>query len=186
MAGCCTDEDLLQRYLSPAMAQYFARKLPDLDQDELRVRIAECLKALVLMNPGPVLFSEDIDTIWHYWIMQTDQYAQLCADLPGGGFRHHSSNDYPGGEPDAADKAGEGDRVVGHFVSYVAVFGAIEPDRLRFWPPLASLMESLGWDLPRMNAFLQERSLQFEIALGQLQTLSGTGLSVAAPDLGGR
>src|ERR1700730_5524227 len=155
MAGSLTDEYLLERHLPQAMEHYFVKKLPDLNRDELQVRIAECIKGLMLISPGKILFSDEIDTIWHYWILQTEQYAELCANLPSGEFCHHSSDDYPDAEQEAADKAGESDRVIGFFVSYVRNFGAIEPSRLRYWPPLASLMSALGWELPQMIAFLQ-------------------------------
>ena len=33
--------------------------------------------------------------------LQTKQYSELCAKLPGRIFRHHSSADYPESAPDA-------------------------------------------------------------------------------------
>ena len=63
-AGTLTDEYLLGRHLPPAMERYFIKKLPDLDRHELLVRIAECIKGLMLMSSGSILFSNEIDTIW--------------------------------------------------------------------------------------------------------------------------
>ena len=97
-----TDWELLDRYLSKPMEKYFTRKLPDLEIDEVRRRIAECLKGLIVLHliGGNIPFSDDIDAIWHYWILQTAEYAELCRKLPGGEFLHHSSADYPrAGEP---------------------------------------------------------------------------------------
>jgi hypothetical protein len=181
LTGSLTDEELLERHLPQAMEQYFVKKLPDLDRDELRVRIAECIKGLILMSRGNILFSDEIDSIWHYWILQTEQYDELCANLPEGHFRHHSSNDYPDAEQKAADTVGENDRVIGFFVSYVRNFGPIEPSRVRYWPPLAALMRALGWGLPQMNAFLQEQLLQLEITLQQLGTWSTSGDTTYLP-----
>lgn len=171
-----SDEVLLQRYLPEAVERYFIAKLPELERGESRVRIAECLKALVLEINGVILFSNEIDSIWHYWILQTKQYAELCAKLPGGTFQHHSSADYPDHQSPPDQGVQEVDRTIGFFASYVQNFGPIEASRLRYWPALESLREALGWDLARTNAFLSERAQELEAALGQI----GTPLSQSA------
>lgn len=153
-----TDEDLLARYLPEPMYAYFRAKLPDLEEAELRVQIAECLKFLVLFHfaPGEVLFSDDIDEIWHYWIQQTREYAELCRQLPSGQFLHHSSMDYP------PQKVAHGrrdidhsiDRLVSFFASYIKNFGPVSADRLDYWPALSMLMKAGKWDLEQVQAVL--------------------------------
>jgi len=167
-----SDEVLLQRYLPETMERYFIAKLPALEHGELRARIAECLKALLLAVSGGILFSDEIDAIWHYWILQTKQYAELCAKLPAGIFQNHSSADYPDDQSPPVQDVQEVDRVIGFFASYVQHFGPINASRLRFWPALESLIKALGWDLARTNAFLSERAQELETALGQLGATS--------------
>jgi hypothetical protein len=172
-----SDEDLLDRYLSPAMERYFARKLPELDINERRRRIAECLKGLVLMElgPGPILFSQVIDKIWHYWILETAEYAALCAALPGGEFIHHSSDDFQPEEEVAPHQRSTvvADRVVAFFALYVGKFGLFDEGRLQYWPALAVLMETQGWTLARMNAYLDQRAKALDAALSQISFLHG-------------
>jgi hypothetical protein len=172
-----SDEGLLDHYLSPAMERYFARKLPDLDRGVRRQRIAECLKGLVLMqlSPGPILFSQAIDNIWHYWILETAEYAALCAALPGREFIHHSSDDYQPEENVApqAPSAGVADRVVAFFAMYVGKFGLFDEGRLQYWPALAVLMEAQGWTLARTNAYLEQRAKALDAALSQVSLLHG-------------
>ena len=36
--------------------------------------------------------AKEVDEIWHYWILETQQYEALCLSLPIPGFIHHSSN----------------------------------------------------------------------------------------------
>jgi hypothetical protein len=154
-----TDDELLKKYVPHPLETYFSRKVPDIDRAELRVRIAECLKFLALFHfaPGEVFFSNDIDDIWHYWILQTREYADLCRLLPGGTFLHHSSFDYPVEQERHAkrDLDRSIDRLVSYFASYVHNFGSIDEGRLHYWPALQMLMRAGNWNLAQMNAYLQ-------------------------------
>ena len=156
MADISSDEYILERYLPTPMEQYFQRKLPDLDQAELLIRIVEFLKGLTVTGSerGDILFADSIDTMYHYWILQTEQYAQLCSALSHGRFRHHSSVDYPLLERENLDARRELNRRVAFFVAYVRTFGAMEARRLRYWPALELLMATLRWDLRKMNTYL--------------------------------
>src|SRR5690349_3091932 len=132
-----TDEELLGRYLSPAMEQYFTRKLPDISPSDLRCRIVEFLKGLALLqlSPGDILFSKEIDAIWHYWILETAEYAALCQKLTGGEFIHHTSKDYSGPTtaPNEEDPTHATRRLIVFFCIYVSQFGPIAEDRLVYW-----------------------------------------------------
>src|SRR5258708_1342495 len=79
-----TTERLRAAFRPVPMAQYFGRKLPHLAPDELEARIEETLKFLMLASQctGSIPVTGDIDEIWHYWILQTQQYDALCAALP--------------------------------------------------------------------------------------------------------
>ena len=160
-----TDQQLIARYVTAAMEQYFARKLPTVGATDLRRRIAECLKGLTVMrlSPGDILFSEEIDAVWHYWILETAEYAALCDKL-GGEFIHHSSHDYPA----TAQTQGGLDavrRLIVFFAIYVSRFGPLEAERLVYWPALATLLEVSGWSLDFTNRLLLHRAREFDSAL---------------------
>jgi hypothetical protein len=157
--GIFSDEHLCEKYLPKPMEQYFLKKFPDLDRTELLVGIAELLKGLILMDSsnGTILFSGYIDEIWHHWILQTEQYTELCSKFSDGRFRHHSSADYPLAEGETGDNRVEFNRRVAFFASYVCHFGAMEAGRLRYWPALELLMSVLEWDLSRTNAYLHDK-----------------------------
>jgi hypothetical protein len=170
--GSSTDEYLLTKYLSDPMESYFIRKMPEVDREVVLARVAECLKGLSLMNPdsGNILFSDQIDTVWHLWILQTEQYAKLCAKLPGGQIRHHSSADYPCSANEASDADSTVNRIICFFALYVRNFGPIDDSRLQYWPRLGSLMQVLGWDLARTNAYLYEKADELGTASQQIGT----------------
>jgi len=64
-------------------------------------QVVECVRYLYLLSKygeqlgGSFLpVEQPIDDIWHYLILQTREYAQLCERLPGGFFIHHRSLPY--------------------------------------------------------------------------------------------
>jgi hypothetical protein len=156
-----TDEDLLATYLAPPLEQYFFNKLPGLSHREVRARTAECLKALNLahFSSGDILFSDDIDEIWHLWILQTREYEALCRKLPAREILHHSSVDYPPTQEACSnqDIRRAANRCVTFFALYVRNFGSLSAERLRYWPALDSIMQDRGWDLDRTPFFATDR-----------------------------
>jgi hypothetical protein len=90
------DKALLQQYLTPEMFVYFCQKSGFSPTETMR-RVAEMLKFLILVRnfPGNIIFGKEIDEIWHLWVLQTREYAVLCAALPGGEIRHHCAREYP-------------------------------------------------------------------------------------------
>lgn len=179
-----SNEDLFRQFVSPNMRVYFARKCPDIPEIERHRQLAELLKFLVLVRdfPGNIIFGKEIDEMWHLWIMQTREYEALCAALPGGEMRHHSSRDYPEttltdaearailatppGEDVPAEPVREGgkerfeqnaQRLLSFFASYYLTFGPIVPEVVPLWPPLNRLADRLGWNAEKLNAFLAEQ-----------------------------
>lgn len=59
--------------------------------------LEECLRFLYLRSENPALkgrfipVCDDTDQIWHYLIIQTRFYSELCKNLPSGDFIHHES-----------------------------------------------------------------------------------------------
>jgi hypothetical protein len=164
-----TDQELLGRHLSPDMEAYLARKFPALETEELHRRVAECLKGLTLMHllPGDIPFSDEVDAVWHYWLLETAEYCELCMRLTGGEFLHHSSADYPPMQRAQAEQSPRDAvrRLLAFFALYVSRFGPIDERRLAYWPAFAALMELYGWDLTRANAVLLARGREAERAL---------------------
>lgn len=164
-----TDQELLERHLPPEMAEYFAHKFPDLEDDERRRRVAECVKGLTLMHllPGDIPFSEEIDAVWHYWLLETAEYIGLCLRITGGEFLHHSSADYPPMRQAQAEQSPRDAvrRLLAFFALYVSRFGPMDEQRLAYWPAFAALMEAYGWSLARANDTLQARARDFDKAL---------------------
>jgi hypothetical protein len=139
------------------MRCYFERKLPEVTEAEVVVRIEETLKFLnmAVFCHGNIPVSQEIDDMWHLWILETREYETLCALLEGRRFIHHSSNVY-------AACAGEGasalendfEHDVATLANYVLNYGPFEADRIRYWPLAAHLVQTCGMRLEQLNAWL--------------------------------
>jgi hypothetical protein len=155
-----SDDSIMHEFVTPQMMAYFGAKLPNVKLNTLTHRICELLKYLILtpFSPGRILFGTDVDDVWHYWILQTRQYAQLCEKLPGGTFRHHSSADYV--EAKDATEVSTADamqRILSFFISYYLNFGPITKDQLECWPTLQWVAQEAGWNLDDLNNFLHDQ-----------------------------
>jgi hypothetical protein len=152
-----TNQQLREAFLSPQMKYYFDKKLAPLTSGEIDARIEELLKYLNMSihADGDIPFSKEIDEVWHYWVLETAEYALLCSRLHGGGFIHHSSNDYAEyTEADAKSRRIDLSRGLAILSAYVLNYGPFEADRVVHWPLAERLMERLGMDLPAFNAWL--------------------------------
>ena len=161
---------LLATYLPSKMKTYFQKKLPN-DEDEWRdTKITELLKYLYLASisddDGPILFSQEVDDVWHYWILQTRQYRELCSELPGRKFLNHSSNDYPptGAEFDEVPASALQNRALQYFCNYYATFGGFTESSTKAWPWLALIRSVCGGDVDSINAFLREKISQYSLS----------------------
>lgn len=178
---------LLRRFVTPNLLVYFSRKMPELSRHQIETSLCELLKFLILVRdfPGNIIFGKEIDEFWHLWIMQTREYEALCAALPGGQFRHHSSRDYPetalswaeaealidpvaNAEKDEAHSTAPRDdarqrfeqnaqRLLSFFASYLATFGPLKQEVIGLWPPLERLTTRLGWTAADLNRFLADQ-----------------------------
>jgi len=152
-----TNQQLRDAYLSPQMAFYFERKLAPLPTEDVRVRIEEALKFLGMAADcnGDIPVSNEIDEVWHLWILETAEYDLLCSRLPHGVFLHHSSNDYAlYTDPGAKERKTARDAGVAILASYVLNYGPFAIDRVKYWPFAARMMELMGWPLAQLNDWL--------------------------------
>jgi len=139
------------------MKHYFDKKLAPLSSDEVDVRIEEALKFLnmAVHCRGGIPVNEEIDEVWHYWILETLEYQKLCSKLTGQRMIHHTANDYI----EYTDKELEALRVssahgVTILLSYVKNYGPFEPDRAKYWRFATAIMERQGWDTDALNRWL--------------------------------
>jgi hypothetical protein len=152
-----TNQQLRDAFLSAQMKFYFDHKLAPLPSDEVYTRVEEALKYLnmAIHCNGDIAVSKEIDEVWHYWILETAEYECLCYKLHGGAFLHHTSNDYAAYvDPDAKKRRINLAFGVSILTSYVLNYGPFEPDRVKYWPLAARLMDVLGWSIDELNAWL--------------------------------
>ena len=146
-----------EAFLSSQMKFYFDRKLTPLPTQQVNVRIEEMLKYLNMAFywVGEIPVAEEIDEVWHYWILETAEYERLCQKLYGGVFFHHSSHDYAAYiDPDVKSHNIDLPLGVSILSAYVLNYGPFEPDRVKYWPVAIQLMQRLDWNLDQLNDWL--------------------------------
>jgi hypothetical protein len=149
-----TNEQLQQTFVSPRMRFYFHEKLAPLPPDEIDARVEEVLKYLnmAIFFEGYLPVSKEIDDVWHYWILETAEYADLCSKLQGRVFFHHTSAAYISYvNPEVYKRPIDLGLGITILSSYVLNYGPFRPDRVKHWPLAVTLMERLGWDLDELN-----------------------------------
>jgi len=151
-----TGHQLCDVYLSAPMLHYFRKKFSCLTEAELRARIEETLKFLAIASDcsGAIPVSRDIDEVWHFWILQTQEYEALCLSLPGGKFIHHTSNDYIEYFDEDVGKHNNFRLDVKMLATYVANYGPFEESRVKYWLLASHLIEERGWDIQQLNDWL--------------------------------
>jgi hypothetical protein len=145
------------------MAHYFRRKLAHLSETELEMRIEETLKFLVIapLCSGSVPVTQEIDEIWHYWILQTQEYDSLCSSMPTPGFIHHSSNAFIEYFDEKAAPYSNLLSDVRMLAAYLENYGPFEESRVKYWKLASDLCEGHGWSVDQLNDWLgSNRSTQ--------------------------
>ena len=163
-----SNDQLRAAFLTPAMKHYFERKLADLSSAEAAARIEELLKYLNMTahSHGSIPVNDEIDVVWHLWVLKTKEYAQLCRKLEGGKFIHHSSNDYEEyADRDVKERPVDLQRAMAILRSYVVNYGPFEADRVKYWPVAEQVIQQLGWTVDRLNAWLGAATTASEPAI---------------------
>jgi hypothetical protein len=150
-----SNEELRRRLLPEAMIAYFKKKLPKLAEGELLARIEETLKFLTLSPhcKQNIPVSQEIDEIWHLWILESQEYFELCSRIEPGNYIHHSSNDYGETQGRGNSDADQLRSDVEMLALYVRTFGAFRDDRIRYWS-LPSHLTKKGWKTSEINSWL--------------------------------
>lgn len=157
-----TNQQLRDTFLSAPMKYYFDKKLAPLSSDEVTVRIEELLKWLNMSAfcLGDIPFTLEIDEVWHYWIMETAEYAKLCDKLHGRKFIHHSSSDYAEYfDQDAKKRNVDFEKGVGILSSYVLNYGPFAAERIRYWPLAERIIQDMQWSVDELNEWLKTGKL---------------------------
>ncbi len=118
-----------------ALYAHLQTKFAHLTPNDFHTQLSECLKFLYLRSfsgRGFIPLSGDVDAIWHEIILQTREYAALCAALPSGEFIHHNSITLD----DHAEKVSEEQavlRLLEWIPAYVQHFGPFVPETAQYW-----------------------------------------------------
>nr|WP_226352163.1 hypothetical protein [Pseudonocardia sp. ICBG601] len=86
---------------------------------------------------------QDVDEVWHYWILQTREYAEFCERLPGSFFIHHRSIGYSefSTEPTREELAEQALRWI---PLYTRCFGVIDETTADCWKIVKFLIDVTG------------------------------------------
>jgi hypothetical protein len=148
---------LREAFLTPQLQCYFEKKLADVTAGEVLVRIEEALKFLniAVYTRGSIPVTEEIDDIWHYWILQTREYEVLCESLQGRTFIHHTSHVFAECAPESTEVAPNAlDEDVEMLASYVRNYGPMDSDRIKYWRLAKYLVDTCGMTVDQLNEWL--------------------------------
>ncbi len=151
--------DLIAKHPSAWMTQHLQHCFPALSQDELSIQTQEFLKFIYIqsMNDGGFIpVSDEIDQIWHEYILQTREYQILCMDLPGKAFIHHQTTTL-------AEYVNKYDRkdvikkMLDWIPDYFRYFGEFTEKTAPYWTMVTFLSKELHLSLQQINEIGKSR-----------------------------
>ncbi|MFJ2738390.1 hypothetical protein ACIO3O_01855 [Streptomyces sp. NPDC087440] len=151
---------------------HFTRKPGAPDPAVVAAQVRECARYLHLVSRHPdrlaglfLPVEQDIDEVWHFLILQTREYRDLCEQrLPGGHFIHHRSISYDAyrtteTEPEAGtvetadpSRATVAEEALRWIPLYAEAFGGFDAEGFPHWTVVRFLHEELGLSLAEINA----------------------------------
>lgn len=151
---CVVDvKTFLPTELYDEVVLYFMRRT-GAPRARIEYQVVECLRYLYLISRYPKqlggLFlpvEQEIDEIWHYLILQTRPYRELCEErLPGGFFIEHRSLAFSlyQQEPSRTELIEEALRWL---PLYHSTFGPFDENALPHWTMVRFLHDQLGLSL---------------------------------------
>ncbi|MET9800327.1 hypothetical protein [Streptomyces sp. NPDC006368] len=152
-------EGLLGPALHEEVVRHFTAKPDAPSASVVRHQVRECLRYLYLLSRHPdrlgglfLPVEQDIDEIWHYLILQTREYLDLCEHrLPGGHFIHHRSISYNAYQ-EAPGRETAVEEALRWIPLYTAAFGPFDADALPHWTIVRFLHDELGMSLGEIAA----------------------------------
>ncbi|GGS53235.1 hypothetical protein AB0E75_31060 [Streptomyces griseoviridis] len=152
-------EELLGPVLHEEVVRHFTTKPDAPSAFVVRHQVRECLRYLYLVSRHPdrlgglfLPVEQDIDEIWHYLILQTREYRELCEQrLPGGHFIHHRSISYADYQ-EAPGRESAAEEALRWVPLYTAAFGPFDVDALPHWTIVRFLHDELHMSLEEIAA----------------------------------
>lgn len=132
----------------------YAVAMADVEESYARRQVTECLRYLYLVSTYPdqlgglfLPVEQEIDEIWHYLILQTREYRELCARLPGGTFINHRSIAY-----EDYNRQPTRERMIEESLRWLPLyrdeFGPFDEGALPHWTMVRFLHSEMGMSLP--------------------------------------
>lgn len=144
----------IRNLISPGYIDIVFDFLTDYSEVVRNELIDECLKFLWICSSinkkAFVPVSQDVDNVWHAFILQTRLYPGLCSILPGKDFIHHQSgsfHDYM----NATSGQLMAEELVLWLTEYHRMFGDFSEKSARHWVIVNFLMQSEGLSLADVN-----------------------------------
>ncbi|MEV5726209.1 hypothetical protein ACFV83_08960 [Streptomyces pharetrae] len=156
-------ETLLGPALHEEVVRHFTAKPDAPSASVVRHQVRECLRYLYLLSRHPdrlgglfLPVEQDIDEIWHYLILQTREYRDLCERrLPGGHFIHHRSISYDAYQ-EAPGRETAVEEALRWIPLYTVAFGPFDADALPHWTIVRFLHDELGMSLEEIAALADD------------------------------
>lgn len=151
--------ELTKKHPSAWMYQHLCKVLSPIDDEEIHRRIQEFMKFMYIFSTkkgGFIPVSDDIDHIWHEYILQTREYEKLCKDLPGQKFVHHqtiSFDDYAKNKTRTEVLKNMLDWVP----AYSALFGEFTEKTAGYWSIISFLSNELHLTLQQINQMAKQK-----------------------------
>ncbi|MFI9423568.1 hypothetical protein ACIG54_08370 [Streptomyces achromogenes] len=158
-----TAEELLGPALHDEVVRHFLAEPGSPTEAVVRHQVRECLRYLYLVSRHPdrlgglfLPVEQDIDEIWHYLILQTREYRELCEQrLPGGRFIHHRSISYDAYQ-EAPGRAAAAEEALRWIPLYTAAFGPFDEDAVPHWTIVRFLRDELGLSLTQIATLAED------------------------------
>ncbi|WP_280264405.1 hypothetical protein [Nocardia wallacei] len=138
----------------------YVRQHNDVDEPTARVQVREAVRYLTLVSAHPdelgglfLPVEQAIDEVWHYLILQTREYTDLCESrLPGGHFIHHRSISYADYGREQPSRETMIEQSLRWIPLYCTRFGGFDADGARWWTMVRFLHEEMGYSLDEISA----------------------------------
>ena len=150
---------LLGGEMFSGVVQHFVRTTGE-EPAYVERQVLECLKYLYLISCYPERLAglflpveQAIDEVWHYLILQTREYHEMCEErLPGRFFIHHRSLPYEDYQQEQPSREQALEEALRWLPLYCGEFGPFEEDALPHWTMVRFLHQHLGLSLADIAA----------------------------------
>ncbi|GAA5051450.1 glycine-rich domain-containing protein [Nocardia callitridis] len=153
-----TEHDMLGELYDETV--HYVRQHNQVDDAVARVQVREAVRYLTLVSAHPdqlgglfLPVEQAIDEVWHYLILQTREYVDLCENrLPGGFFIEHRSisySDYGREQPSRETMIEQSLRWI---PLYCSRFGEFDAEGAAWWTMVRFLHEQMNYSLSDISA----------------------------------